>query len=408
MSLRRKKTSPPPLGARAIAAVAASALVAAAAVLGCDGGGGGGSASGPAARPLEPGATVRVGVVLEMSGPTATYGEETWNGIQMAYEDTREKAPWKVEIRRLDNKSDPEETARAVRQLVGVERVSAIVGAVASKNTKAGARIANESEVPMLTPGSTAVEVTRIGPYVARVCFTDDFQGEVGARFAYEHLGKKTAALVVDKAQDYCVGLARSFETVYARLGGKVIETVNYTSGEADFSALIERVRSAKPECIYIPGYYGDVGPMLKQAQQAWDGIPKIGGDGWDSPQLFTLAGSGAALRDCYMSSHFAPDDQDPAVKQFVERYRKRYNAEPGSMSVLGYDAFLLLHDAIGRAKSADPKAIKDAINATRGFRGVTGVITLDENRNPKKDAVMLVPEDGKFKFRARIKASES
>lgn len=224
------------------------------------------------------------------------------------------------------------------------------------------------------------------------------------ARFALEDLGKKTAALVVDKAQDYCVGLARSFEATYAKLGGKIAVTVNYTTGESDFSALIERVRSANPECIYIPGYYGDVGPMLKQAQQQWGGLPKLGGDGWDSPQLFSLAGSAAALADCYMSSHFAPDDTEPVIKNFVERYRAKYNAEPGSMCVLGYDAYLLLYDAIGRAGSADPRKIKDAINGTKGFRGVTGVITLDENRNPKKDAVILVPAGGKFKFRARVK----
>lgn len=375
-------------------------LALALALAGCTSGSGGAAAPGSAAVP--------VGVVLEFTGGTATYGEETWNGVQMALEDLKGKGPFSIELERADNKSDPQECARAVTQLIEIEGVRAIIGAVASKNTKAGARIANESGIPMISPGSTATDVTAIGPYVSRVCFIDDFQGEVMARFALEDLGKKTAALVVDKAQDYCVGLAESFRKTYEKLGGKIVVTVNYTSGESDFAALIEKVRSASPECIWIPGYYGDVGPMLKQAADKWKGIPKLGGDGWDSPSLFSLAGSRAALEDCFMSSHFAPDDEDPVIKQFVERYRKKYSAEPGSMSVLGYDAMLLLHDAMTRAGSTEPARIKDAINATKGLKGVTGVITLDENRNPKKDAVILIPQDGKFKFRARVKAAES
>jgi branched-chain amino acid transport system substrate-binding protein len=368
----------------------------------------GGGAAGGGADALAAGRAVKVGVVLEFSGSTATYGEETFNGIQMALEDLQGKDPWTIALQKTDNKSDPQETARDVQQLVTVDGVAAIIGAVASKNTKAGARIANDAEVPMISPGSTATDVTAIGPFVSRVCFIDDFQGEVMARFAVNDLGKKTAALVVDKAQDYCVGLAKSFEETYAKLGGKVVKTANYTTGEADFSVLIDNVAAAKPDCIYIPGYYADVGLLLKQAATKWAGIPKLGGDGWDSPQLFALAASPAALADCYMSSHFAPDDSDPVIHAFVERYRKKYDSEPGSMCVLGYDAMLLLHDALARAGSSDGKKLRDAINATKGLKAITGVITLDQNRNPKKDAVILVPVNGRFQFRARVKATES
>jgi branched-chain amino acid transport system substrate-binding protein len=374
-------------------------LALALAVAGC-------GASRPAPAPLGKDAEVKVGVDLEFSGDTATYGEETWNGIQMALEDLAGKDPWKVTLDKQDNKSDAQESARAVTQLTTVDYVSAIIGAVSSKNTKAGARIANEQGVPMISPGSTAVDATAAGPYISRVCFTDDFQGEVCARFAYEDLGKKTAALVVDKAQDYCVGLGKSFEETYTKLGGKIVGTASYTTKESDFAALIEKVKATNPECIFIPGYYGEVGPMLKQAEQKWAGIPKLGGDGWDSPDLFGLAGTAGALKDCYMSSHFAPDDKDPVIQQFVERYRKKYNNEPGSMAVLGYDAMLVLHDALVRAGTTDPDKIRDAINATKDLKVITGIITMDPNRNPergKKSAVVLIPEGGKFKFRAKI-----
>lgn len=394
------------LGAAALALLGA-ALVAA----GCPQDGGGGAGPGG----LKDGQKVRVGVVLELTGPEATFGEETKNGLDMALEDLKGKTPWSMELVVLDNKSEAQETQRAVQQLIEVQKVSAIIGAVASTNTMAGAKIAQENEVPMSSPGSTNVNVTLRekggkkvrAEYISRVCFIDPFQGEVGARFAAKELGKKRAALVIDKASDYAIGLAAAFRETWGKLGGTIVAEEAYVKKESDFSAVIRKVADAKPDVIFIPGYYGDVGPMLKQAIELWKGIPKIGGDGWDSPDLFALAGS-EALQDCYVSSHYAPDDQAPLVKAFVERYRKQYNKEPGSMAVLGYDAGVFIHDAIKRAGTSDPRKIKDAINAANGVPGVAGAITLDENGNPRKDAVMLKLEDGKFKFRARIKPDEA
>ncbi len=293
-------------------------------------------------------------------------------------------------------------------QLIKVNRVVAIIGAIASKNTRAGAQNAQDNGVPMISPGSTNVNVTKVGDCISRVCFVDDFQGEVMARFAFHDLGKRQATLVVDTSQDYCVGLGQAFKETFEREGGKIVSTENYTSGQADFNALIAKVRQTAPEVIFIPGYYGEVGPMLKVASELWAGIPKLGGDGWDSPAIFELAGM-AGLKDTFISSHYAPDDPDPKVKAFVERYRKRFNKEPGSMSVLGYDTILFLVDAIKRANSTDPQKIKEAINATKGLKGtITGDITLDENRNPRKEAVILKLEGGKFAFEKRVKPKGS
>ncbi len=360
---------------------------------------------------LAAGAKVKVGVVLELTGPEATFGEETKNGLDMAMEDLKDKAPWSIELVTLDNKSEAQETVRAVQQLTEVHKVTAIIGAVASTNTMAGGKIAQENETPMTSPGSTNVNVTLRdkggkkvrAEYMSRVCFIDPFQGEVCARFAAKELGKKRAALVIDKASDYAIGLAAAFRETWTKGGGTIVGEESYVKKESDFSAVIRKVADQKPDVIFIPGYYGDVGPMLKQALELWKGIPKLGGDGWDSPDLFALGGP-AALQDCYVSSHYAPDDQAPIVKAFVERYRKRFNKEPGSMCVLGYDAGLFIHDAIRRAGSADPVKVKDAINATKDLAGVSGAITIDESGNPRKDAVILKLEDGRFKFRARIK----
>jgi len=384
-------------------------LLGALGVSGCPQSGGAGS-TGAA---LAAGDVVKVGVVLELTGSTATFGEETRNGLELALKDLEGMTPWKIQLVTVDNKSEAQETRRAVEQLVEVDRVSAIIGAVASTNTMAGAKFAQENEVPMVSPGSTNEDVTMrdVGgkkvraEYISRVCFIDPFQGEVCARFASTDLGKKSAALVIDKGSDYAKGLATSFRATWQKLGGSIVCEESYVSKESDFSAVIRKVADQKPDVIFIPGYYNDVGPMLKQAADLWKGIPKLGGDGWDSPDLFDLAGS-AALVDCYVSSHYAPDDETPVVKDFVSRYKKIYNKEPGSMSALGYDAGVFIHDAIRRAGVNDPKKIKDAINAAKDVPGVAGAITLDASGNPKKEAVVLKIEDGKYKFRARVKPS--
>ena len=390
-------------------------LALAALLAGCPSGGGssGGSAKHAGGEPLADGMVVKVGVVLELTGKDATFGEETRNGLEMALEDLKGKDPWSIKLVTRDNKCDPQESEHAAQELIEVEGVRAIIGAVASSNTKKAAKICQESEIPLSSPGSTADSITMHeeggklvrSEYISRVCFTDSFQGEVCAQFGAKELGKKRAAILIDQASDYARGLAKSFRETWARAGGEVATEQSYIAKESDFSAVIRKVADAKPEVIFIPGYYSDVGPMLKQALDLWKGIPKLGGDGWDSPDLFSLAGPDA-LADCYISSHYAPDDQTPIVKEFVARYKKRYNKDPGSMCVLGYDAGLVIHDAIKRANTTDPRKIKDAINGTKDFPGVTGTISLDANGNPHKDAVVLRIENGHYTFRARVKPS--
>ncbi len=362
----------------------------------------GAGADGEDAGKREPGAVVQVGAVLELSGHLASYGEEARNGISLALEDLKGKRPWSIEVVFADCKSEAQATRQAVSGLIARDQVVAIVGAVASANTIAGAGVAQQAGIPMISPASTNANVTKVGDCVSRVCLVDDLQGDAMARLAYDDLGRRKAALVVDEAQDSCFALAGAFRSGFEQLGGRVVATERYSGGDADFAKLIARVREAAPDVIFIPGTYGDVGPKLKQAAAAWAGIPKLGGDGWDSPHIFELAGA-AALADTYIASHFAFDDPDPAARGFVERYWKRFRQRPGSVSALAYDAVVLLADAIGRAGSSHPAKIKEAIHATKHLQGtVTGEITLDADRNPRKEAVIVSLGDGAFRFQAR------
>ena len=333
-----------------------------------------------------------------MTGPIATFGQESVMGMRLALDELNKQAnaesiKHKINLIVEDNKGEPVDTANAVRKLIKVDQVATILGAVGSSNTLAGAPIAQNSKVPMLTPASTSEKVTQAGNFISRTCFTDNFQGEVLAKFAFGSLSKKRAVIIVDTSSDYSKGLAQAFKDKFVALGGTVIgddiDDYAYQQKDVEFRSLLRKVKRQKPDVIFLPGYYSEVGLILKQARQLRLSVPILGGDGWDSPNLTKLAGA-KGVENTYISSHFAADDKDPVVQKFVAEYEKRYKQRPGAMAALGYDAILVLNDALKRAGSKDSLAISKAINSTKDFKGITGTISLNEARNAVKSAVIL------------------
>lgn len=348
---------------------------------------------------------IRVGAVFAMTGPIATYGQESVNGINLALKTiNQEKIKGKrIELIVEDNKGEPAESANAVRKLIDIDKVDVILGAVASSNTLAGAPIAQKRKVPLITPASTNEKVTQTGDFISRTCFTDNFQGVVMAKFAAESLGKKNAAIIIDNSSDYSKGLAEVFKAEFSKLGGTIIDQeFTYTQKDTDFRSLLRRVKRVNPDVIFLPGYYTEVGLMLKQAKQMGMNTPFLGGDGWDSPKLQELAGA-EGVKGNFISSHFSADDQDATVQSFVTEYVNKFGAKPGAMAALGHDGMLVLADALRRAESFDPDAIKMAINTTQNFVGVTGAITIDENRNARKSAVVLETKPEGMKFKQKV-----
>ena len=335
---------------------------------------------------------IMLGAVFPMTGPIATYGQESVNGMKLALkkiniEGVRGK---KIQLIIEDNKGEPVESANAVRKLISVDDVYAIIGSVASSNTLAGAPIAQSAKVPMLTPASTNEQVTKTGNYLSRTCFTDAFQGEVMAKFAYNTLRKRTAAVIVDLSSDYSKGLAGIFRKRFKSLGGTIIDIdFSYNQKDTDFRSLLRKVNRKKPDVIFVPGYYSEVGNILKQARQMGMEMPFIGGDGWHSDSLAKLAGK-KGIKNNYYSSHFSPDDTDPAVQSFVKEYLAAYGSKPGAMAALGYDGLMVMADALRRSKSLNREDIQKAIAATQNYKGITGDISLDKDRNARKSAVVL------------------
>ncbi len=335
---------------------------------------------------------ITIGAVFAMTGPIASYGQESVNGIKMALEEVNLTPINGKTIKVIveDNKGEPVESANAVRKLIDINKVDLVLGSVASSNTLASAPIAQAAKVPLLTPASTNEKVTMTGDFIFRTCFTDNFQGVVMAKFAFTTLAKRKAAIIVDNSSDYSKGLQKVFKEEFNSLGGAVIQdNFTYTQKDTDFRSLLTKVKRADPDVIFLPGYYSEVGLILKQARSMGMEMPILGGDGWDSPKLQELAGP-QGIKGNYISSHFSPDDADPRVQKFVKDYMARYNEKPGAMAALGYDAILVIADAIKRAGSSESSALQKALANTVGFEGVTGAITIDANRNAQKSAVVL------------------
>ncbi len=343
--------------------------------------------------------TIKIGHYGSLTGSEATFGRSTSQGIRLAIKEFNAAGGLngkQIELKEYDTRGDAGEAKLSVERLVKADRVAAVLGEVASKLSLAGGPVCQEAGVPMISPSSTNPKVTQIGDYVFRVCFIDPFQGYAGAKFAREDLKAKTAAVLVDQAQAYAVGLADEFIKNFEKMGGSIATRQSYTGGAQDFTAQLTTIRSAHPDVIYIPGYYTDVGNIALQARKLGLTQPLLGGDGWDSEQLAKIAKD--AIEGCYYTNHYAPDQPDARVQDFIEAYRAEFGSTPDGLAALGYDAAKILFDAMKRAGSVDHKALRDAIAATKNFPGVTGDITINADRDAVKSAVvveMAVP-DGK------------
>lgn len=348
---------------------------------------------------------IKIGVYEPMTGSMAAGGQMVWEGIQLALELHPTVLGKKIELVLVDNKSDKVESANAVARLIKQEKVVAIVGSYGSSNSIAGGDVAEKSGIPMVTDSATNPLVTMGKKYIFRATFIDPFQGEVMAKYTYGTLKKKKAAILKDVAQDYSVGLASFYKKTFQKLGGKVVAELAYQSGDQDFTAQISQIMASGAEVIFIPGYFSDAALIARQARQMGCKAVLLGGDALDAPELIQIGGK--AVEGLTISSFYSADaPANQVAKQFVEKYKAKYKKLPNANSALGFDTLMLIINAIERAKSADPKAIRNALASTKNYQGVTGSITIDENGNAIKDAVILKVTNGAFRYAATVKAN--
>jgi len=358
------------------------------------GGPGAGSTSG----------TIVVGYYGDLSGRTSNFGQSTKNGVLMAADELNKAGGIngrQVQILSEDDEGRPEKAATVATKLIDQDRVIALLGEVASGNSLAAAPKAQAAHVPMISPSSTNPAVTQVGDYIFRVCFIDPFQGEVMAKFAFNTLKAEKAAIMLDFNSPYSRGLKDFFEAAFKKFGGQIVDQQSYTQGDRDYKGQLTAIRSNNPDVIYVPGYYGEVGVIAKQAKQLGINVPLLGGDGWDATQLWDLGGD--ALNGDFISNHYSVDDPSPAIQKFVGDYKGRYGNAPDALAALGYDAMRVLADAIKRAGTTEGPKLRDAIAQTKNFGGVTGTITIDAARNAVKPAVVLKLQDRKYIYQETI-----
>ena len=345
-----------------------------------------------------------IGYYGDLTGRTSNFGQSTKAGVEMAADEINKAGGIngrQITILSEDDEGRPEKAATVVTKLINQDRVVALLGEVASGNTLAAAPKAQAAKVPMISPSSTNPAVTQVGDYISRVCFIDPFQGAVMAKFAANTLKAKKAAIMLDFNSPYSRGLTEFFEASFKKLGGEIIDKQSYTQGDRDYKGQLTAIRAKNPDVIYVPGYYGEVGVIAKQAKQLGINVPLLGGDGWDSTQLWDLGGD--SLNGDFISNHYSVDDPSPAIQKFVAAYKARNGNVPDALAALGYDAMKVLADAITRAGTTEGPQLKDAINATKGFVGVTGTISLDADRNAVKPAVVLKLQDKKYIYQETI-----
>jgi branched-chain amino acid transport system substrate-binding protein len=348
---------------------------------------------------------IRIGGVAPLTGGSATFGASTRNGCKLAFDELNATGgidiggtKYLINLVFEDDQGSPEVAANAFRKLIDQDEVVAIIGSVMSKCTLAGAPIAQDAGVPVISPTSTNILVTQTGDYIFRACFIDPFQGAVVASFSYNDLKAKTAAVIFDNANDYTKGLAEVFKPSFEKLGGKVVAYESFTGEDqtTDFSAQLTNIKAANPDVIFLAAYYAAAALEAKQARALGITATFVGGDGWDSSELTKLAGE--AINGGYFCNHYSPEDPSPINQNYLKKYKEKFGQTPDALATLAYDAALILIDSIQRAGSIDGAAIRDAIAATN-LQVVSGKIIFDENRNPIKSAAIIKVENGKFVF---------
>src|SRR5215217_7217939 len=349
--------------------------------------------------------TIKIGYFGDLTGPTFNFGQSAINGVLMVADEVNQAGGIngrRIDVVIEDDRGSPEEAARLTAKLIDKDKVIAIIAGGTSGNSLAAAPKAQSSHIPFISPSSTDPAVTKTGNYIFRACFVDSFQGEVIARFAANTLKAQKAAILFDFNSPYGRGLTDYFKLSFGRLGGTIVSEQTYTQGDADFKGQLSTIRSAEPDVIYIPGYYGDVALVVKQARMMGLTQPLLGGDGWDAPELWQLGGD--ALNGAYISTHYSVDDPSAAIQTFVDLYKQRYgNLSPDAHAALAYDAARILFDALARMGTTDGDKLRDALAQTKNFNGVTGVISMDADRNAVKPAVVLKLEDLKFIYQETI-----
>ncbi len=343
-----------------------------------------------------------IGAILGLSGEDSSLGIETKEGIEIALAELNAAGGVKGHKLRVlyeDTRLQAAIASEKIQHLIDSDRALVVIGDAGSGPTLGARGYAEKSKVPLVSGSATNVDVTKGARYVFRVCFTDDYQGAAAAKLARDVLKVDRVAMIWPTGNRYSEGLQKIFGEEFEKRGGKIVERQTYQQGETNIVAFLTKVKEANPQLIFAPVYPSDltrIGPTKKSIGLD---TPMLGTDGWDGPA--TLAkGVIETLEGSLFTDLYAADSPNPLSKAFVEKYKAKYGGKsPSSLAASGYDVLRLVADAIGRAKKIDSESVRDALEQTRGFAGVTGTFDIDEGHNAKKPVVVMKIVNGAFKY---------
>jgi len=359
-------------------------------------------------------AEIKVGILQPLTGPIASFGQKTLDGIKLVHEKYN-KLPNgdKIVLVIVDNQFDKVQTVNGYNRLISGENVVAVEGPLASSMALSVKRFANESKTPTVTQIATNPRVTKGTDYITRTCFTDDFQGTVAAKYALKH-NLDNAVVVFDMKQDYSVGLAKAFQKAYKQGGGKILKVLFINSGDKDFNAQVAQIKRLNPKFVYTPIYAPEEGLFLRQLRAAGVQAPVMGGDGIADPGLLKkLAGS--AANGVMYTDHFDPAKAPTKLSaDFIKSFKEKYGRLPSAFAATGADGYLLIYNAVKQCDTEANKnnlaqfksCVNSAIRHTKNLEAVTGYLTIDpKTGNPiNKPAVIEKIVDGKTQFVELIK----
>ena len=355
---------------------------------------------------------LKIGMVYELTGNTATYGTSAANGAKLAFKEINAAGGVlgkQIQIVTADNKGEPSESTNAMTKVITQDKVVAVTGFTVSSCGIAGSSVAEGNKIPFVAAATVNPKVTvdgntgKVKNYTFRACFIDSFQGAVGAQFALNTLKAKKISILTDSSSDYSKGLTQIFKESFTKNGGQIVGEEAYLQKDQDFKPVLTKLKSQNPDVLYIPGYYEDVGKIIKQAREIGMNMPILGSDAWDSPKLAEIGGP-QALNNTYFTNFYSIEDSNPVSNAFVEAYKKEYGQVPDSMAAMGYDAARLLVDAIKRANSTDAAKITKALTETKDFASVSGPMYLNDTHDAVRGVVIVEMKDGKQVYKETIK----
>lgn len=335
------------------------------------------------------GDTIKIGSMFELTGAAAAYGTSMNNAVHMAVDEINEAGGIdgkQVEVVEYDTKTDETEATSITTRLGTRDNVAAIIGPATTGSMQAAIPSANAAEVPIMSPTATDDDVLTaadgsVHPYAWRTSFTNSFQGSSLAQFANSHLNATSAVILSDNSSDYAIGLTNTFSDVF---DGDIIASENFSEGETDFSAVLTNIKDLDFDVLYVPGYYEEAGPIIKQAREMGITQPILGPDGMGNEILRELAGANN-MNDIYYTSHFVVSSDDPNVQEFVKNYKEEFGIDADMFTGLAYDSVYVVKEAIENAGSSDPKAVNEALTNITDFPGITGTFSFDEMHDPVK-----------------------